>query len=83
MSVDKLGIAKYLALQAADKLVMNKTLTDSQLKIVATWLDIAHESVMSELEERKGKRDLPPVNSRRGKIVKINEEATIPRRAKR
>jgi len=77
MNVDKLEIAKYLALQAADKLVMNKTLTDSQLKIVTTWLDIAHESVMSELEERKGKKELPAVRTRRGKIVKINHEATV------
>lgn len=83
MNVDKLEIAKYLALQAADKLRVNKTLTDSQLKIIATWLDIAHESVISELEERKGKKELPPVKSRRGKIIKINEEATIPRRVKR
>ena len=83
MNVDKLEIAQFLALQAADKLVMTKTLTDSQLKIVTTWLDIAHESVMYELEKRKGKKELPPVKSRGGKIVKINEEATRPRRVKR
>ena len=83
MNVDKLEIAQFLALQAADELVMNKTLTDSQLKIVTTWLDIAHESVMSELEKRKGKKELPPVKSRGGKIVKINEEATRPRRVKK
>ena len=47
MNVDKLEIAQFLALQAADKLVMNKTLTDSQLKIVTTWLDIAHERLIS------------------------------------
>ena len=83
MNVDKLGIAQFIALQAADKLVMNKTLTDSQLKIVTTWLDIAHESVMSELEERKGKKELPTKKTKAGKIVKINREVTLPSRVKK
>lgn len=81
IEVSKLEMAKYLALQAADKL--RGTVSDNQLKIVITWLGIARGSVEAELEDRKGEKELPAVRTRKGKIVKINREATKPSRVRK